>query len=175
MPQGRNIESITLQELFAQDTDGNIPILLDIQSDEIFWEDQAQENGHLRVVNNNVAVMFEGKKYLPAFFSFDQPSEDGTKVGDTSITISAIDQRVIEIIRSITQKPIAVIDALFTRIDDAKIMFSKLYHYRFQMSDVTWDGVSAKWKLTFDPAMALNVPVDEAIETRVPAAYEQNS
>ena len=117
--------------------------------------------------------MYEGKKYIPCYFSFEVPSEDGQKVGDTSITISAIDQRIIEIIRSIKSKPTATVIAAFAKINDTKIMFSKLYHYRFDMSNANWDGITAKWNLTFDPMMKQNVPVDKATAQRCPAAYDK--
>lgn len=177
MPQGKNIESIALEELFSQNSDGNIPILLDIEHEDIVWDKDTfgQFNGHLRLVNNNVAVMYEGKKYLPSSFSFEIPGEDGATVASTNITISAIDQRIIEVIRSISSKPKANIVAAFTSIDDTKIIFSKLFHYTFEMSNCTWDGVTARWTLTFDPAMLQNIPVDKASAARCPAAYEQNS
>lgn len=177
MEQNKNIESTTLEELFSQDTDGCIPVLMDIQHDSIVWSDnsQEQENGHLRIVNNSIPVYFEGKKYSPAYFSFELPSEDGKTIGNSTVTISAIDQRVIEVIRSITENPKAVITAAFSKISDTEIIFSKLYRYEFEMGSVTWDGVSAKWGLTFDPAMGRNIPADLASKARCPAAYEQNS
>lgn len=185
MQQGKNIESTTLEELFSEDISGNIPILLDIVHEDIFWgegHDDTEENdligqtnGHLRLINNNIPVIYEKKKYLPSKFTFEQPQEDGHKVGNTSITISAIDQRIIEIIRSIESKPRAMVIAAFQKLDNTKIVFSKIYHYTFEMSNANWDGVTAKWDLTFDPAMSRNIPVDKATATRCPSAYEQNS
>ena len=173
---GKNIESTTLEELFSQDTDGHIPILLDIEHEDVCCDERSngeQEDGHLRLINNSVPGRYEGKKYIPCYFSFEVPSEDGQKVGDTSITISAIDQRIIEIIRSIKSKPTATVIAAFAKINDTKIMFSKLYHYRFEMSNANWDGITAKWNLTFDPMMKQNVPVDKATAQRCPAAYDK--
>ena len=175
MPQGRNIESTTLEELFASSTSGSLPILIDIRHDALKWEDPGieQEDKHMRLINAPTAVRYNGKKYLPAVFSYTLPSEDGTKVGTSAITISAIDRRVVEVIRSIKTYPIAVIEAFFTKPDDNTFAFSRLYHYEFQMKDVTWDDSTAKWNLVFDPVMQMNVPKDLGTKSRNPSVKEQ--
>lgn len=174
MPQGKKIESITIKELFDNPSDGNIPVLLDIQHEGIVWTDNSneQENGHLRLINNNVQVVYQGKTYLPAAFSFTLPEEDGKKVGDTSISITAIDQRIINLIRSINSKPRCTFDAFYTKYNETQLMFQKLYHYNFEMDSVTWDGITAKWKLIFDPAMKLKIPVDVATINRCPSVNQ---
>lgn len=174
----KTIESETLEELFSKDTDGSIPVLMDIEHEDINWGnikdkdgslgDLEQENGHLRLINASYSVKYQGKKYLPAYFAFTMPSEDGKTVGQTSVTISAIDQRIIKIIRSIENKPTVTFVALFSR-KDSTVSFSKLYKYSFEMDSVTWDGVSAKWNLIFDPAMQLQVPRDKATNIRCPS------
>lgn len=172
----KNIEAATLEELYAQNTDGFLPILVEIQDDNIIWQtkDAYDEDGYLRLVSGNIPVMFEGKKYRPAVFVFEPPSEDGKKVGNTNITISAVDRKVVEIIEQIETKPNVRIVAAYCKTNDEEIIFSKIYHYNFTMGSVQWDGVTAKWQLTFDTAMEQNAPVDLATEARCPAAYEQN-
>ena len=175
-------DSITVDELFSTHTSGSFPVLIDIQSDDIVWADNDgetvgdQENGHLRLINANYSVMYKGDndkahRYMPCSFTFSMPEENGKKVGSTSISISAIDQRIIEVIRLVENKPIAVIEAFFAKKDNT-ITFAKLYKYVFEMSGVTWDGVTAKWNLTFDPAMQLNVPRDLATKSRCPAVVD---
>lgn len=166
----KNIEAVTISELFDRASDGNIPILVDIQHGSIVWEDnKEQENGHLRLVNNNAKVKYQEKVYYPAYFSFVLPSEDGQKVGNTSVTISAIDQRIIEVIRSINSAPKCVFEAFYTKLSDTQILFSKLYHYEFLMDSVNWDGITAKWNLVFDSACQLNVPRVLATVNRCPS------
>lgn len=182
MASEKSIQTMTLKELFASTTDGTFPILIDIQSDQIVWNYSGnesdyrhrQENHHLRLINSNAAVVCNGYLYEPAVFTCEMPSEDGSKVGNMSITISAIDQRIIEIIRSITSKPSAFIDSFFTKISDSQYIFSKMYHYEFQMTSVTWDNVTAKWNLVFDPSMQVNVPRDTGTALRCPAIYQDN-
>lgn len=173
--QGRSLEIETLKELFDQNQSGNIPVLVEIKHPEIKWKDnsQEQENGYLRLINAPMAVMFNGHKYLPSVFQFSIPKEDGSKVGDTSITISSIDQRIIEVIRAIKTNPIATIEAFYSKISDDEYMFSKLYHFEFKMGSCSWDDVTAKWTLEYDPAMQINVPKDKATTFRCPAVNER--
>lgn len=169
---GRKIETMTAEELLRPATGGSFPILVDIQHTEIVWTDGSddQEDGHLRLINANFPVRYSGHYYLPCVFKFTMPSEDGKKVGSTDITISAIDKRIIEIIRSINSKPKAVIEAFFTKYDST-VYFSRLYKYEFEMTNCIWDGATAKWTLVFDPTMQLNVPRDLASQARCPGDF----
>ena len=180
MSQGNNIETTTLEELFASSTEGAIPILLDIQHDALFWDkdsegDIEQKNGHLRLINSSTGVKYKGERYYPCVFDFTPPSEDGTKISGASISISAIDQRIIKAIRSIPSPPKAFIEAFFSKISDDEFVFSKLYHYEFKLTSADWDNTSAKWTMVFDPALELNVPTDLATITRCPSIYEENN
>lgn len=171
----KNIETVTVEELLSRDTGGSIPILVDIEHSDIVWNDGSsdQEDGHLRLINANYTVKYDGHTYRPSVFTFTLPSEDGKKVGSTTITISAIDQRVIEVIRSVETKPTATIVAFFSK-EDSTITFSKIYNYVFEMDSVSWDGVSAKWSLVFDPVMNKNIPRDLATAARCPAVNTES-
>lgn len=177
MPQGRSIESTTLQELFGESTSGSLPILIDIRHDALKWSsinedgvsDLQQEDGHLRLINASTTVRYNGKRYLPSNFAYTLPSEDGAKISQTSITISAVDKRVVELIRSIRTSPTAVIESFFTKPTETTFAFSRLCHYEFLMKDVSWDDVTAKWSLVFDPVMQINVPKDLGTKSRNPA------
>lgn len=169
---GRKIEAVAAEELLRPQTDGSIPVLVDVQHPGIVWKDGSgdQENGHLRLINANFPVKYSGHYYMPCVFKFTMPSEDGKKVGSTDITISAIDRRIIEIIRSVSSNPRAVIEAFFTK-SGSTVYFSRLYRFEFEMSDCTWDGATARWSLTFDPSMQLNVPRDYASAGRCPGDF----
>lgn len=175
MKQGKSINSIALKELFSESTSGNIPLLAEIRHEHIKWKDNSQEqdDGYFRIINDTAPVRYKGKRYMPAFFSFSIPSEDGKKIGNTTITISAIDQRIIEIIRSINSKPpVLVINAVFVRktIDDKMAYeFHELGEYRFLMTNVRWSETTAQWDLVFDSTMQINVPIDKGTEFRNPA------
>jgi hypothetical protein len=109
---------------------------------------------------------------MSSVFTFSPPQEDGKKVGNANITISAIDKRIIEIIRSVSSKPVATIEAFFVK-NDNEVSFSRLFNYEFEMTSVSWDGVSAKWNLVFDPVSILNIPRDLATQARCPAVVKE--
>ncbi len=179
MNQGKNIPVVTIKELMEQSTSSSIPILIDIQHDSITWDEgDDQEDGHLRLVNDTVAIKYKGdddsiKTYYPANFIFTQPTEDGKTVGNTKVTISAIDQRIINVIRSITSKATAKFVAFFAK-QDSNYYFQKLYNYEFEMQSVTWDGITASWNLVFDPVAKMNVPKDLGTTKRFPSVNESN-
>lgn len=176
--QGKETETWTIKELFSQSSGGTIPILIDIQHEKIVWQDGSteQENGHLRLINDTVPVRYNGHKYMPARFDFKLPSEDGKKVGNTSVGISAIDQRIIEVIRSIGDKPPkAIFEAFFAKRGtgaDLSFIFSKIYQYEFSMISANWNDVTAQWDLVFDDVMNYNVPKDLGTQLRCPAVNE---
>ena len=171
----KKIETVTLKELMNNSTEGSFPFMLEITHPKIVWQDtKDQENGYLRLINDIYAVKFEGKKYLPSVFSFTQPTEDGRTISNASISISTVDQRIIEIIRQIDTNPRCKVVGLFAKLDDERVSFRKLYNYEFEMSSVNWNNTSAQWELTFDPAMQLNVPRDTSTIYRNPGANESN-
>lgn len=167
------IEQITLKELFGSATDGNFPILIDIQHDALDLGN-GQEAGHLRAINNNTAVIFKGWQYIPSSFQVTQPSEDGQKIGGTSLSISAIDQKIISTIRKLRTPPIAIIEYFFAKLDEDRFLFSKLGHYEFTMSGVTWDEKAAKWTLIFDPIMQTAVPKALGTNARCPSVTQDD-
>lgn len=175
MAQGKKIESVTIEELFASGTDGSIPVLIDVTHDALVWDDDQyeQENGHLRLINSPTAVRYDGHKYLPSYFSFTLPQEDGQKIGKTSVVISAIDQRVVQLIRSIKTKPRMSIVAFFAKPTETSFAFSKVYHYKFEASNASWDDSTAKWDLVFDPITQMNVPKDLGTRTRCPGIIQE--
>lgn len=178
MTQGKKIETVTIQELFNEATSGSFPILADICHDNIVWGDSVlgQENHHLRLINDPTRVVYNKHTYLPAHFVFNPPSEDGKKIGNASITVSAIDKRIIQVIRSINDiPPVLTIEAFFAKkktTTNELFIFSKLYSYEFSMISAQWDSVTAKWELVFDTTMQTNVPMDTANPLRCPAVNQ---
>lgn len=170
----KNINVLTLEELYGSSLEGNIPILLTIKHDAISWDtnNEDYEEGVLRLIGSNTAVRYKGKKYFPCHFDFTPPSEDGQKVANTSLSISAIDRTIIEVVRKLRSNPIADIDCFYTKISDTEFVFSKLYQYTFEMSDVTWDEKLLKWSLIFDPVSQSNVPRALGTIQRCPGVNE---
>lgn len=169
----KTISSMTLVELFGSSTDGHIPVLIDITHDALVLGN-GQENGHLRLINSTAAVKYKSHQYIPCFFEFTPPNEDGKKINNASISISAIDQSIVQVIRGLRTPPIAIIENFFSRIDNDRFLFSKLGHYEFAMTSVQWDEKTAKWTLVFDPVSQTTVPRALGTKTRCPSICEQS-
>lgn len=165
----------TIEELHKQTTDAFFPVLIDIMHDDIFWDSESfstglYENGHLRLINDPRGVEFEGKTYLPSGFSFSEPSDDGKGVGQASIVINAVDERILQLIENISSKPVAQIQTGFERINENELFFVPLQRYSFQLLSVDLEKPNAKWKLSQEPLYSLNAPRDLATSLRCPSA-----
>lgn len=183
----RDISSEIYSDYMQQHSQVFLPVLLDIMHPEIVWRNQDgdestwQETGHLRVVNDIRGVKYKGddlsaKYYSPCTFSIKLPKDDGKSKGTASLSISCIDVRVIEVIRSVTEDLTCRVVALFAKQktndtgDGYTYVFSKQYGKKFSMNGVTWEGTTATWSLDPDAVMDLNVPRDMTSSFRVPGA-----
>lgn len=194
MEPKRRITSATFKELSQKDVKGFLPILLDIKHSGIVWNysetsdsevlKYRQQNGHLRLINNLQGVIYKGNDieahyYEPCSFNLKLGKEDGKAKANASITISCVDTRIIEIIRSIEEDLTCRIVAMFTRIESEenqyKYAFTKLYGREFEMSSVNYTSTSAQWELNPDSVMELNVPRDMGSKFRFPSINEDNN
>lgn len=170
----KRIETIAMEEIFKQNMEGFLPVLVDIFSPDIKWQgsDDKQENCHLRLVNDTSDIVYKGKTYAASCFNFTPPTEDGKKIEGASITISAIDQRVIELIRlAEIDCKISIVASFAKQVDDegTKFYFTEMQNFTFTMKNVTWNRTTAQWTLVFDETMQLNIPRDLATEIKCPS------
>lgn len=172
-------------ESSAQETDASfLPVLLDIRHSGIYWGSQteeggtSQENGHLRLINDVRGVKYKGDDpvphwYAPCTFSFKPGKDDGKNKANASITISAADSRIIEVIRSIEEDLMCQVVALYGKVknNDGKVSyaFTKVYGKEFEMTSVDWDGISAQWTLNPDSTLDMNTPRDKGSLFRFPS------
>lgn len=189
----RNITLETFEGMSQKSESIFLPVLLDIMHPDIYWEypesedpevlKKRQQNGHLRLVYDPKGMMYKGDNdapvwYAPCFFSIKMPKEDGKSKGDTTISISCVDSRIIEVIRSIDEDLTCHIDALYSKINSengkVRYTFTKLHGRNFEMGDVTWDGLQAQWNLNPDSIMDLNIPKDMGSRFRLPSITEKN-
>lgn len=177
----KRIETIALTELFKKDIEGTLPILVEIYSPELVWgdDDENYEDGYLRLVSDNVAIKYKkngedkAKTYLPSCISYKPPAENGKEIGSATISISAIDYRVIQMIRSITVRPQVTVVASFMK-EGSKFYFAELNSRTFENSSVSWNKTAAEFTLVYDNVMKLQVPRDKATAQRFPACYDNN-
>lgn len=178
----RRISTVVLDSLEQKDDSIFLPVLLDITHPGITWGEtegsDIQQDGHLRLVNDVRGVRYKGDDsephyYAPCNFSIKMPKEDGKVKGTASATISAVDGRVIEVIRDIEEDLNCQVIAFYAKITNennaVQYVFSKLYGKMFQMGGVNWTQTSAEWVLDPDKIMDLNMPRDKGSIFRFPS------
>ena len=171
----KNIQTVALEELWKQNTDGHIPVLLEIFNPDIKWEDDSldQENMYLRVIDDTNPVVYRGKKYIPARFTYTPPEENGKTVGQASITLSAIDDRVVQMLRSIELQCDVTVMAMFAKETTANgnstYRFLPLDNLRARMPSATYDRITAQLNLSYKDVLKLNVPRDKATKNQLPS------
>lgn len=174
----KNIDVVTMSELWKADKDSFLPVLMEIYNPDIKWEsnEYEQENCYLRLTANDSKLVYKGKTWLPCAFNFTPPETDGQKVGTASVSISALDARVKFLLRTIRVSCKAKIVAMFakTEKDDSSgkffYKFIPLDAVEFEMKQATASNTTANFSLTFKSPLQQNVPYDVATADRVPGA-----
>jgi hypothetical protein len=118
--------------------------------------------------NSDENIDYNGDTYKAAYFTIDPPDKDGSKIGDATLTISAVDQFWIEKIRT-TQiaakiKFLAVIvynDGVVSGVEPIEDM-------DFTLRAVNWNEDTITWSMVFDENMAIRVPCDKATALKCP-------
>lgn len=171
----KNIQTIAMEELWKQNTDGHIPVLLEIFNPDIKWNDGSleQENMYLRVIDDSNPVVYKGKKYLPARFEFTPPEENGKTIGQASITLSAIDSRVVQLLRSIDLQCDVTVMAMFAKLVNQQgsitYQFVPLDNLKSRMPSASYNKVTAQLNLVYKDVLKLNVPRDKATKNQLPS------
>lgn len=182
----RGISSIVLNSEAEASDSIFFPILIDIRHYGITWAggatgDYEQQDGHLRLVNNTQGLKYKGDDeepmyYAPCTFNLKMGESDGSKKSTANITISAIDGRIIEVIRSIDEDLTCKIVALYGKVENksgsVKYTFSKLSGKEFRMGGVSWNGTSAQWELNPDDILDMQIPRDKGSYFRFPSVMQ---
>lgn len=174
------IDVLTLEDLHKKNIDGYLPVLLEVYNPDISWTDEEkeaydQEDSYIRFISDEVKVVYKGKTYLPCNFDYQLPESDGTKIGTTTITISALDARVRKLLRSISLPSEIKVVAMFAKItkdEDSGSFFYKfveLNTMKYGMTTAGSNRMSATFNLVFNDASSQSIPYDTATQDRVPA------
>ena len=171
----KNIQTVAMEEIWKQETEGHIPVLLEIFNPDIKWNDNSleQENMYLRVIDDSNPVVYKGKKYLPARFDYTPPEENGKTIGQASITLSAIDDRVVQMLRSIELQCDITVMAMFakkvTSDNSVTYKFFPLDNLRAKLPSASYSRITAQLSLAFKDVLKLNVPRDKATKNQLPS------
>lgn len=175
----KTINTIALEEIWKKDTDGHAPVLMEIFNPDIKWEDGSleQENMYLRVIDDTNPVMYKGKKYLPCRFTYTPPEENGKTIGQASVQLSAIDTRVVQLLRSVEvpcQFSIVATFAKMTTVTEegqerTTFQFYPLDELTAKMQSATYNRVTAQLNIVAKDVLKLNVPRNVATKDKLPS------
>jgi len=105
-------------------------------------------------VNSSENVTHGGIIYNAASFSIQPPDVDGAKVGNATLTISAIDQYWIQRIRE-TQIPAELRFIAVIVYDEYGVSgIEALEENSFTLRAAQWDETSISWEMSFDERQA---------------------
>jgi hypothetical protein len=103
------------------------------------------------------------------------PETDGTKIGNASISISALDYRIRKLLNSIRVPSDVKIVAMFAKVNKEKeedgfiFKFKELESYTFRMEMAECNRTVAKFTLLAQQRLDGDTPYDVATPDRVPA------
>jgi hypothetical protein len=112
----------------------------------------------MRYANSSQNISYQGNIYYAASFAINPPDRDGSKIGNATLSISAIDQFWIEKIRE-TQEPAELRFIAVIVYDEGFISgVEPLEENKFTLRAVNWNETVITWTMVFDETMSLVVP-----------------
>lgn len=171
----KHLQTVAMEELWKSQSDGYIPALLEIYNPDIKWTDESlgQDPCYLRVISDTNAVVYKGKRYLPCKFEYTPPEENGKKIGNASLTISSIDQRVPMILRSIDLQCEITINAYFSKVGSV-VKFYPIDSLKAMGPTASYNKSTATFNLVFKDVSQLQIPTEEATSDKLPSVNEND-
>jgi len=110
--------------------------------------------------NSSKDIEFNNITYKASTFSIQPPARDGSKIGNATLTISAIDQYWIHRIREIKTPAELRFIAVIVH-DGGNESVELLEDNIFTLRAAQWNEISITWEMVFDENMAIIVPADK--------------
>lgn len=173
------IDVVTMTDLWKEDVNGYLPVLIEIYNPDISWTQEerstyGQDNSYIRLIADDSKVIYKNKTYLPCAFEYTPPEIDGKKVGAASISISALDSRVKKVLRSIRLPSEFNIVSMFAKVEKDGSTGNYIYRFAqmnskpFIMNSAGSNKTTATFNLVFNKTMNQNIPFDVATADRTP-------
>lgn len=182
----RNINNIALEELFSQNSDGFLPVLVEIYNPDLAWNDNSteQDDTYLRIINDVTKVKYKGKTYLPCRFDYNPPEQNGKSMSDASISVSSLDSRIPQMLGECRIPCEVNICAAFAKqeysvdedgqVTDSKYIFVPLSKWKFQAKSATCNATTAVLTLSGDNFDTTNFPRNLAIQNQFPSVSSES-
>lgn len=141
----RNLSIVAKQELFKQSSSMVIPVFVDIS-----YVTSGGATQVLHLVNNTEPLTYLGTTYTPFAFRFDPPSETATSISGARITVDAVDQSVIAILRDTPNAPVLTFVATFYFDESGTIYYEQLASWAFNMKNFSYNVDTITCELEYD-------------------------
>lgn len=148
------------QLIARQDTYAKFPFLIKV--------DHSTFEEPLYFANAEEDVSYGGETYLAAYFTIDPPDQDGGKIGDGQLTISAVDQTWIARVRTAQTAAKITFIAAIVYEDGDMTGVEAIEEMDFTLRAASWNEEAIVWAMAHDEGMGIIVPCDRATALKCP-------
>lgn len=138
----RSLSTAAKTALFSADTTVVLPILIEIS------HTYEGASSPIYLACNNETITYDGHDYLPFAFKFSLPAETRDGLSNARLTIDAVDQSIIEVIREITVAPVVTVRAMLCPTEGGDP--EELVPWRFVLRNVTFDANTISGELIYE-------------------------
>lgn len=111
-----------------------------------------------RYANADKPVTYNDEVYESAVFKITPPETTSTKIGNATLTISAVDQQWIEKIRKTKKRAFIKFVAIIQYADNEEMVAEPIFDNDFVLTNASWDDISITWNMVFDDKWDIKVP-----------------
>jgi hypothetical protein len=132
-------------EMARREKHAEFPFLISIEHEDF---------GTFYYANSSYTITYQGQVYQSATFSINPPDQDGSKVGNASLTISDVNQTWVQKIRSTKKTAKIHFIAGIQFNNDGHVQFEVIEENTFTLRLATYNGVLVTWEMEFDLTMS---------------------
>lgn len=121
----------------------------------------------VRVVNNTESVISRGDVFEAFPFAIVFPTDVAERMASAQLTISNVDRRLVETIRSVVGRPRVRVEVIAASRPDS-VEYGPL---EFDLSNVQWDAETISGELTYEPVVQQSFPSQVFDPQRFPGLF----
>jgi hypothetical protein len=145
-----------LMKLFKKNVEGSTPILLKVSHKDM--------ESPLYLTDNSQPLIYEGNRYMPAYFKITLPEASKESVGLAKITMGAVDLSIVNLVRNM--KTPLKIKFMAEYYEDG--IFSRLDSFEFELININWNAMAIEGELTFKSLLDVEFPCGEFTNITTP-------
>jgi hypothetical protein len=162
----RTIPNAARTSFFNQDGGFSAPVLIEIMHGVAGYPNP------LRLVNNNVSLVYLSNTYEAFPFRFDPPDvKDQGEIAHARITVCTVDQRIAAILRSTSTPPTVKAIAMYYSDETGSTVFEPLASWDFTLRNVSGNMEAVSADLIYEDRLDIECPADEFRPTTFPGLF----